>query len=178
MQESNSLSYPIGKFKQEKEISAQRRLELINEISEVPDTLRKEVEGFSEEQFNTEYRPGGWKVRQVIHHLADSHLNAYIRTKLALTEEEPVIKPYNQEEWANLKDTFETPVEVSLVLLEAIHKRWVTLLKSLKEADFKRKFRHPEIGLLDLNWLIAQYAWHGKHHIAHITSLKNKMNWH
>jgi hypothetical protein len=100
-----------------------------------------------------------------------------LRTKLTLTEEEPVIKPYNQEAWANLKDTFETPVEISLVLLEAVHKRWVTLLKSLNETDFKRKFRHPEIGLLNLDWIVDQYAWHGKHHIAQISSLKERMGW-
>jgi hypothetical protein len=177
MSGTNDLSYPIGKFIHEKEISSQRRKELLNEITEAPFKLSKIVDGLTEEQLNTPYRPGGWTVKQVVHHLADSHLNAYVRTKLALTENEPVIKPYNQADWANLKDSFDTSVEVSLTLLDSVHKRWVTLLKSLNETDFKRKFRHPEIGLLDIDWIVAQYAWHGKHHTAHIASLKERMNW-
>lgn len=139
--------------------------------------LRRAVNGLSLEQLDAPYRPGGWTVRQVTHHLPDSHLNSYTRFKLALTEDEPVIKPYMEDRWAELEDTRSTPIEVSLVLLEALHERWVTLLRSLSATEYRRAFRHPEMGLMPLSTSLALYAWHGKHHVAQITALRERMNW-
>lgn len=177
MNEIDRLKYPIGKFKAPKEYTAELRESYISEIEETPFYLRQAVENLNEEQLNTPYRTGGWTVEQVIHHIPDSHMNAYIRTKLALTEKEPTVKPYDQDAWAQLEDYSTTPVETSLKLLDAIHTRWVILLKSLSPDQFERTMRHPEIGLIDINWLLAQYAWHGKHHVAHINSLKQRMGW-
>jgi DinB superfamily len=128
-------------------------------------------------QFDTPYRPGGWTVRQVIHHLPDSHMNGYVRFKLALTEDAPAIKPYDEALWANLPDVRTAPVETSLMLLEALHQRWVALLESMSDAEFARVFHHPEVGKLNLEQYLAGYAWHCKHHVAHITSLRRRMNW-
>ena len=139
--------------------------------------MRAAVAGLTPEQLDTPYRPGGWTVRQVVHHVPDSHINSYVRFKLALTEEEPTIKPYDEARWAKLADTATTPVEVSLTLLDSLHSRWVPLLQSLTEADFARQFRHPELGMVRLDRNLALYAWHGKHHVAHITSLRERMGW-
>ena len=132
------------------------------------------MKGLSEQQLDTPYRPEGWTVRQVAHHVPDSHLNSYIRFKLALTEQEPTIKPYDEDRWARLADTPTTPVEVSLALLDSLHDRWVRLLRSLRPEDWKRTFRHPELGPVSLEKNLALYAWHGRHHVAHITSLGRK----
>jgi uncharacterized damage-inducible protein DinB len=132
--------------------------------------LRAAVAGLSQEQLDTPYRPGGWTVRQVVHHVPDSHLNSYVRFKLALTEDAPTIKPYDEALWAQLPDAAATPIETSLALLEALHHRWVRMLESTSETDFLRAFRHPEIGMIRLDQNLAMYAWHGKHHVAHITS--------
>lgn len=177
MKENEHLRYPIGKFKAPKEFTIDLRENLISEIEETPFHLRDAVESLNDDQLNTPYREGGWTVEQVIHHLPDSHMNAYIRIKLALTEDVPVIKPYKEDAWAKLEDYITTPIETSLMLLDSIHKRWVILLRSLTAEQFNRKFRHPEVGLVDINWCVAQYAWHGKHHIAHINSLKQRMGW-
>jgi len=139
--------------------------------------LRAAVAGLRPEQLDTPYRPGGWTVRQVVHHVPDSHMNSYMRFKLALTEDEPTIKPYDEKLWAELADTPATPVEVSLTLLESMHDRWVRLLRSLQDAHFERQFRHPELGVVRLDRNLALYAWHGKHHVAHITSLRERMSW-
>jgi len=139
--------------------------------------LRKEVENLSDEQLNTPYREGGWTIRQVVHHLPDSHLNSYVRFKLALTEDNPKVKTYEEHLWAELKDTFETPIEVSLNLINSLHKRWVVLLKSLSDEQFERTFNHPEWGNIPLDKTLALYAWHSRHHLAHITELKKRMNW-
>ena len=139
--------------------------------------MRRVVSDLSSEQLDTPYREGGWTVRQVVHHVPDSHLNAYIRCKLALTENTPTIKPYNEDAWARLKDSELTPIEVSLSLLEAVHVRWVTLLKSLKSQDFERKFNHPERGTQTIDELVALYDWHGTHHLTHITGLRDRMKW-
>lgn len=171
------LRYPIGPFKLEgtpTEVQTQRA---IKEITEAPAKLRAAVEGLSPQQLDTPYRPGGWTVRQVVHHVPDSHLNSYCRFKLALTEDEPTIKPYHEDRWAELEDSRETPIEVSLALLESLHKRWVLLLKSLEPADFERKFRHPELGVVSLAQNACLYGWHGRHHTAHITSLRERMGW-
>ena len=131
----------------------------------------------SEEQLNTPYRDGGWTVRQVAHHVADSHLNAYVRFRLALTENEPTIKPYDEAAWAEIDDARHAPVEVSLALLEALHDRWTRLLRSMSDADFLKQFRHPELGVVPLEKNLALYAWHGKHHVAHVTSLRGRKQW-
>jgi len=139
--------------------------------------LRAAVAGLNEEQLNTPYRDGGWTVRQVIHHVPESHMNAYIRFKLALTENEPTIKPYDEAAWAETADVRDTPIEVSLTLLDNLHKRWVVLLKSMSDADFAKQFRHPELGVVPLEKNLALYAWHGNHHAAHITSLRERKQW-
>jgi uncharacterized damage-inducible protein DinB len=139
--------------------------------------MRTAVAGLSDEQLNTPYRPEGWTVRQVVHHVPESHMNSYVRFKLALTEEEPTIKPYFEDRWAQLDDANQAPVGLSLDLLDALHGRWVWFLRSLKDADFQRTFRHPELGTVSLDRNIALYAWHGRHHVAHITSLRERMGW-
>ena len=146
-------------------------------IADAPRNLRRAVENLSEQQLDTPYREGGWTVRQVAHHVPDSHLNAYVRLKLALTEETPTIKPYEEARWAELADTRNTPVEVSLTLLDSLTTRWVALMSTMKEDDFKRKFRHPDFGVVDVDWLLQMYGWHSRHHVAHITSLRARNNW-
>jgi len=171
------LRYPIGKLKLESNLSEAQRKHFIEDIAATPARLRAAVTGLSEEQVGTPYRPGGWTVRQVVHHLPDSHLNAYVRFKLTLTEEQPTIKPYDQEKWAQLDDVRTTPIEVSLTLLDSLHQRWTLLLRSLKAADLARTFRHPEMGVLNLDAYLGLYSWHGRHHVAHITSLRERMGW-
>ena len=150
---------------------------MIGNIAETPARMREAVAGLSDAQLDTAYREDGWSVRQVVHHVPDSHLNAYVRLKLALTEDDPLIKPYDEGRWAQLEDSRDTPIEVSLSLLESLHARWIVLLRSLDENDFGRTFRHPDHGSVTLDWLVAMYAWHGRHHVAHITSLRERMNW-
>jgi len=171
------LRYPVGKFSIDDQITEGQRERFIDEIEEAPARLRAAVERLSTEQIDTPYRPGGWTVRQVVHHVPDSHLNSYTRFKLALTEEEPTIKPYYEDRWAELDDARTAPLEISLALLESLHRRWVLLLRSLKPADFARTFRHPELGLVTLEKNVALYAWHGRHHVAHITALRERMKW-
>ena len=176
------LQYPIGKFSWDRSgegllaTEAERRAWL-SEIEQAPARLRAAVAGLSEVQLDTPYRPGGWTVRQVVHHLADSHLNSYVRFRLALTEDEPPIKTYQEKLWAELPDARSAPVEVSLKLLETMHARWVMLLKSLAPQDFARALKHPELGRVTLEKYLALYAWHGKHHVAHITSLRERSGW-
>jgi len=171
------LRYPIGEFSSKRQITIADRAELIREIDEAPRRLREAVAGLSANQLETPYREGGWTVRQVVHHLPDSHLNAYIRCRLALTEHNPTIKPYEQQLWAELHDARTSPVEVSLALLESLHQRWIVLLKSLSPDDFARTFIHPENGTQNLDWLLQMYAWHGRHHTAQIASLRERMGW-
>ena len=169
--------FPIGKFHYEGPPSEAARQAFIAEIANTPAALRAALNGLSEPQLDAPYRAGGWTVRQVVHHVPDSHLNAYVRFKLALTEDEPTIKPYAEDRWAELADTKSTPIEVSLVLLESLHDRWVRLLRSLSGEDWRRQFRHPELGVVPLEKNVALYAWHGKHHVAHVTQLRKRMNW-
>jgi DinB superfamily len=170
--------YPIGKFTYAKKIDfKEKRKTFISEIKSTPNNLRKAISGLSDKQLDTPYRDGGWTLRQVIHHLPDSHLNAFVRFKLALTENNPTVKTYDEKEWAELPDYSKTPVKVSLNLLENLHKRWDILLNSMNDEDFKKTYLHPEIGEVDLDWVTAQYAWHGKHHVGHIISLRKKMGW-
>ncbi|HUI31372.1 MAG TPA: bacillithiol transferase BstA [Candidatus Acidoferrales bacterium] len=171
------LSYPIGKFIPEQELTEVKRRQLVDDIAAVPAALRAAVSGLTKMQLDTPYRPGGWTVRQVVHHVPDSHMNAYIRFRLALTENEPMIKPYEQQLWAELPDARTADIEMSLNLLESLHQRWVLLLRSMKPEDFNRKFVHPESGVSILDKTLQMYAWHGKHHVAHITSLKKRMGW-
>ena len=171
------LQYPIGRFKLNSAPTDEDIRRAIDEIAQAPAKLRAAVEGLSPEQLDTPYRPGGWTVRQVVHHVPDSHLNSYCRFKLALTEDEPTIKAYHEDRWAELDDSRTAPIELSLAMLESLHKRWVLLMSSLAPADFARTFRHPEIGLLSLAKNVCLYAWHGRHHTAHITSLRERMGW-
>ena len=139
--------------------------------------MRRALDGLSDGQLDTPYRPGGWTVRQVVHHVPDSHLNAYCRFKLALTEQNPTIKPYDEAAWAKVADTARTPPGVSLTMLDALHTRWVILLESMTAADFGRPLKHPEKGSITLDWMLQLYAWHGRHHAAHITELRKREGW-
>jgi uncharacterized damage-inducible protein DinB len=169
--------YPVGRFQRDVEPTPERRREWIEEIAQTPARFREAVQGLSEEQLDTPYRDGGWTVRQLAHHVPDSHMNAYIRFKLGLTEDNPPIKTYDEALWAELEDTQATPVETSLALLEALHTRWVTLLRSLKDEQWARTIQHPEWGSLRLENVLALYAWHGRHHTAHVTRLRDRMGW-
>jgi uncharacterized damage-inducible protein DinB len=164
------LQYPIGRFTLPDSTTAQQRQTWIREIARAPQELRAAVAGLSQEQLDTPYRPGGWTVRQVVHHVPDSHINAFIRFKLALTEDQPAIKPYDEARWAMLPDAA-LPVEASLDLLDALHLRWVCLLEAMSEREYQRTFAHPESGVWRLDQYLAQYAWHGRHHVAHIALL-------
>ncbi len=171
------LAYPIGKFVWDGPKGAADRALRITEIASAPAALRAALAGLSDAQLDTPYRPGGWTARQVAHHVPDSHVNAYVRFKLAVTENAPTIKPYDEAAWAKLADTRTVPVETSLALLEALHARWVALLRSFDDAAWARTFRHPELGVVPLEKNLALYAWHGRHHVAHVTSLRERMGW-
>lgn len=171
------LSYPIGKYEQTGSITAAQREGWIEELASFPNELSDVVIGLSDEQLDTPYRPGGWTVRQVVHHLPDSHLNSYQRFRLALTEDAPTIKPYAEDRWAELIDAKTAPIEVSLSLLDPLHRRWVMLLRSLDDAAFARTFHHPESGEKKLDWVLGSYAWHGRHHLTQITGLIDRMEW-
>jgi uncharacterized damage-inducible protein DinB len=175
----SDLRYPVGPFLLEGEITPARREEWIGEVADAPARLREAVRGLSDVQFDTPYRDGGWTVRQVVHHVPDSHLNAYVRFKLALTEDNPTIRPYEEGRWAELPDTAGTQIGVSLMLLEALHRRWVVLLRAMKDADWARTYFHPEHQKsFALDGILAMYAWHGRHHVAHITALRTRLGWH
>ena len=169
--------YPIGKFSFPASIDEAQRKQFIDQIAQAPAALRAAIKGLNEKQLETPYRDGGWTVRQVVHHVPESHMNAYIRFKLALTEDEPTIKPYMEDRWAKTHEVRDTPLEVSLTMLDSLHDRWVRLLRSLKADDWKRTFRHPELGTVPLEKNLALYAWHGRHHTAHITELRKRMGW-
>ena len=169
--------YPIGKFTYDGPPDETQRRKFIDEIAHAPSALRAAVQDLTPEQIETPYRDGGWTVRQVTHHVPESHMNAFIRFKLALTEDAPTIKPYLEDRWANLADVQSTPLEVSLALLDSLQDRLVRLLRSLSPQDWKRIFNHPELGQMPLEKNLALYAWHGKHHVAHITELRKKMGW-
>jgi hypothetical protein len=174
------MRYPIGKFEwvpaKNEEQMAKRRADYIDVLARLPRTFSNAVTDLTAGQLDTPYRPEGWTVRQLVHHVPDSHANAYIRFKLALTEYEPTIKPYKEDMWAKLPD-IATPIDVSLQMLTALHVRWVTLLSAMDSSDFARTLRHPEIGVLDLNRMLGLYAWHSDHHTAHITRLRERNGW-
>jgi hypothetical protein len=169
--------FPIGKLEIPTTVTPALRQSAIATIAATPANFRAAVKGLTDAQLDTPYREGGWTVRQVVHHLPDSHLNAYVRLKLALTESSPTIKPYAEDKWAELADSSSTPIEVSLTLLESLHTRWDVLWRSLKPEDFSRKLIHPDHGERTIDWLVFVYAWHGQHHTAHITELRKRKNW-
>jgi uncharacterized damage-inducible protein DinB len=169
--------YPIGKFSFEGPLSDHEKAQFLDDIAQTPARLTNAVKGLSEQQLDTPYRDGGWTVRQLVHHVPDSHLNSYIRFKLALTEDEPTIRPYMEDLWAELPEAKTAPVELSLSLLEDLHKRWMLMLRAIQPAEWKRSFRHPEIGVMTLEKNLALYAWHGRHHVAHVTALRERMGW-
>lgn len=170
------LRYPVGKFDKNVEITPELRREFIQTIADLPEKLAAAVEGLSEEQLDTEYRPGGWTVRQTVHHVADSHINSICRFKLAMTEDKPTIRPYHEDRWAELADS-KMPVQISLDILKGLHARWTELLESFTEEDFQKKLIHPDSGEWTVTQFLALYAWHSRHHTAHITSLRERKGW-
>jgi uncharacterized damage-inducible protein DinB len=170
------LKYPIGKFQFEESPNHKVLTQWIDDIASLPIRLIDSIIRLSGEQLNTPYRKNGWTVRQVIHHIADSHANAIIRTKLLLTEDEPTIKPFSEKKWSELNDN-ELSIEPSLQIIKGVHKRWAHLLKNINADDWERTLNHPEAGKMNLKELTGMYAWHGNHHLAHITSLKERKNW-
>jgi hypothetical protein len=168
--------YPIGQFAMPKEINASRRQQAIDEIASAPAKLRAAVKGLNDSQLDTPYRDGGWTVRQVVHHVPDSHMNAYVRLRLALTEDKPTIKPYDESRWANLADA-KLPIGVSQTLLDCIHARWDVVWRAMKPEEFARPLIHPEQGERNVDWLLFVYEWHGQHHTAHITELRKQRGW-
>ena len=171
------LQYPIGRFIADTEVTEEKRRGWIEELTGTAGRFRKAVAGLTPEQLDTPYRPGGWTVRQVVHHMPDSHAYVYVRFRLALTESDPTIKGYDAAAWAELADSRTGPVETSIALLGALHDRWVLLLRSMTPADFARTFRRPDGTVVTLDRALQSYAWHGKHHTAHITSLRERMGW-
>ncbi len=173
----DDLRYPIGRFQPPAVVSEADRARLISQIEQAPSELAAAVRGLTPEQLDTVYRPEGWTVRQVVHHLPDSHINGYARFRWALTEDRPTIKPYLEARWAELTDSRRGPIELSLALLSALHARWVPMLTALSPEEWKRAFLHPTEGLATLDVGLAKYAWHGRHHIAQITGLRRRMGW-
>ncbi len=172
------LRYPIGSFTAPPSVAAGDRAGWLDDVGALPGRLRNAISELTDQQLDTPYRDGGWTVRQVVHHLADSHINSYTRFRLALTENEPAIKPYEEARWAALPDAVSAPPELSLTLLEALHARWVLLMRSFGEEEWLRTFRHPEHGrAMTLHETLALYAWHGRHHVAHIQRLRERMGW-
>ena len=176
VQMTTDLRYPIGEFALPAVITAAMRGHAIDGIGALPARMRDALRGLSESQLDTPYRPDGWTVRQLVHHVADSHLNAYVRLKLAITEDNPTVKPYDEKAFAALADS-RLPVEVSLALLESMHARWVAVLRSLTPEQFERPLYHPEIGPIVVDYLVFTYDWHSRHHVAHITRLRQREGW-
>ena len=172
------LRYPVGRFTPESDLTAERRRALIEEIARLPERLRAAVADLDDRRLDTPYRPGGWTVRQLVHHVADSHLNAYVRFKLGLTEDAPPVKPYDEGRWAELPDVAAVPIETSLRMLEALHERWTALLRATPPDGFARVVRHPEHEQpMSLDRLLMLYAWHSRHHVAHVTALREREGW-
>ena len=169
---AEDLRYPLGKWEKKTSLDEATRRRFIDEIAVTPANFRKAVAGLSERQLDTPYRDGGWTIRQVVHHLADSHMNAYIRQRFTVTEDKPTVKPYDEAVWAELPDAKTGPIGWSLSILDGVHARWATLLKSRKPEDFNRAFIHPEYGERTLDWNVAMYAWHCRHHVAHIAEAR------
>ena len=174
----NDPRYPVGTWDRRDTLAPDERAAMIDTIAETPRRMRDAVAGLSAEQLETPYRDGGWTLRQVVHHVPDSHLNSYCRFKLALTENEPTIRPYDEARWAELSDSVDTPIETSLTLLESLHDRWMRLLRSMKDDDFGRTLNHPEwTKPMTLDTMLSLYGWHGRHHVAHITTTRDRNGW-
>ncbi|WP_027088126.1 YfiT family bacillithiol transferase [Cohnella panacarvi] len=173
---SEQLKFPIGKFVKPDGLTEAQRATLIEELAKVPAKLKKATAGLNDEQLDTPYRPDGWTVRQVVHHLADASINQYTRFKLALTEDNPTIKPFEEDPWASFADS-KLPIASSIALLDGLFDRWMALLRAMSAEDFARTLVHPASSRMDLNLLLPFCVWHGKHHIAHITSLRERMGW-
>ncbi len=173
----DDLRYPIGKFRFPESVDPAELEGMIQSIEETPARLREAIDGLSPSQLDTPYRPEGWTLRQVVHHVPDSHLNAYVRCKLAVTEDNPTIKPFEESDWAELADAKQAEVDDSLALLEALHRRWVSFLRALGPDELKRIFQHPEMGSIRVDQNIALYAWHGRHHVGHITATRAREGW-
>ena len=173
---ADDLRYPIGQLDRQAPITPERRALAIESIRDLPAHLRAAVADLTDERLDTPYRPDGWTVRQLVHHIADSHMNGYIRLKLALTEDNPTIRPYEQGPWAELPDS-RLPIDVSLNLVDGIHTRWSTLWASVTDSGFARPFRHPELGQLTIDVHLQIYGWHSRHHVAHITALRKREGW-
>ena len=171
-----NLSFPIGRAERRSSLTLAERQAAIQAIAAAPGALRAAVRDLSDEQLDTPYRPGGWTVRQVVHHVADSHMHAYIRFRFGLTENDPTVKPYDQDTWVKLADSA-LPPAVSLNLLDSLHARFVAFLRATPDADFARTIQHPENGPMTLDSMLNVYSWHGRHHTAHITSLRERMGW-
>jgi uncharacterized damage-inducible protein DinB len=174
---STDPRYPLGRFAPPESYTPALRESFLTDIEQLPLLLRRAVEGLTEEQMNTPYREGGWTLRQVVHHVADSHLHSYIRCKFAKSMENPTIMPYDEQVWATFEDASQEPVEVSLTLLASLHRRWARWLRSLAPADFDCTLMHPENGPMTLDKVLALYSWHGRHHTAHITGLRGRRGW-
>jgi len=177
MENMELMQYPIGRFQPPSQLTPAQRASLVNQIAALPGELRAAVAGLTPAQLDTPYRPGGWTVRQLMHHLADSHMHAYLRFKWAVAEERPTIKPYDEKRWSEFPEARSGEIRISLALLEALHERWVLFLRSLGEGEFARQFHHPELGDMPLWRNLALYGWHGRHHLAHITGLRQRMGW-
>jgi hypothetical protein len=174
---SMDIRYPVGHYQAPGIITAAQRAIWIHQIEGLPSSLMEAVSGLSDAQLDTPYRPAGWTVRQVVHHLPDSHLNSYTRFRLALTEDSPVIKPYDEAAWAELPDAKAAPIALSLALLQGLHARWTALLHSIGDAAYARTFKHPELGEIRLDWTLGLYDWHCRHHLSHITTLRTREGW-
>jgi uncharacterized damage-inducible protein DinB len=169
--------FPTGRFTFDPQVTDGKRRAAIAAIRATPSALRAAVQGLDETQLNTPYRDGGWTLRQVVHHVPESHMNAFTRFKLALTEDNPTIRPYEEDRWARLGDVARAPIATSLTLLDALHERWGILLDVMTDADFRRPLRHPVSGPMTLDRMLQLYAWHGPHHVAHITTLRARQGW-
>jgi len=176
MDELEKITYPIGRFTNDPDVTELKHSQWISQIAMLPEELRTTVDGLSDDRLNQRYRPEGWTIRQVVHHLADEHMNGYTYFKMAMTEDEPVIKQYSEPLWAETKDAREAPIEPSLKLLEGLHARWIIFLNSLDDKDFARTYVHRR-GNLSVGYGIRLYAWHGRHHTAQIKSLRERKGW-
>ncbi|HSP17122.1 MAG TPA: putative metal-dependent hydrolase [Thermoanaerobaculia bacterium] len=174
---SKDPRYPVGPFQPKASTTLAERKALIRQIADAPAALQKAIDGLNVAQLDTPYRDGGWTIRQVVHHVPDSHMGGFMRLKWAMTEDAPTIKAYDQDAWSKLPDVSATPVAVSVALLDNLHRRWMTILTSLDDAAFARALVHPDHGRVTVDWLVQMYAWHGRHHVAHITSLRERMRW-
>ena len=174
---NDELRYPVGPCVWSEQLTAEEKRQHVRDISELPANLREAVAGLALQHLDIPYREDGWTIRQIVHHVPDSHLNSYVRFKLALTEDQPIIKPYDEQLWAELPDARTAPVEISLDLADGLHRRWSLLLNNMTDADFEKSIRHPELGVLKLKSLLAGYGWHCRHHVAQILATRRRMGW-